>query len=162
AVIADKQGSNATLNLNNGRFQVSGSLFAGEEVIEGLQPSLGGNATIALGASSSVEVEQGDLTAGNAQITGQSASTLRVNGNVILGNLLGSTATMTITGAGSKLGWAQTLEVGQQPGTGTLNIQAGGSAAPDFTDRLASLAIGGQGSGTVTVDGNGSSLEATN
>jgi len=75
-----------------------------------------------------------------------------------LGLNAGSAGAATVTGTGSS--WTNTgnLNVGNS-GTGTLNIQSGGSVSSTSDTRIGYNA---GSTGTATVDGSGSSLSATN
>ena len=98
----------------------------------------------------------------NGTLTIQTGGDLVSNTSIFL-SLSGGTAVGTIDGVGSTISATQSLNVGFSDGTGTLNIQNGGTASADF------IGIGGSfsnipnspGDGTVNLTGNGSSIHTT-
>lgn len=107
------------------------------------------NSTVINGATAaSHSVSVGD--ANNGSLTISNGGILN-NTDVSLGGQVGSTGTLTVTGAGSSLNNARDLIVGNL-GTGTLAISQGGGVTTD------NLFVGSVGSGTVSIDGLGSQL----
>jgi T5SS/PEP-CTERM-associated repeat protein len=108
------------------------------------------------------------LTIGNAgtgTLTVESSGSVVGHGAVAIGELDGSTGTVTVTDAAgpaptpSSLTYGVTLVVGDD-GTGTLTINQGATVSP--TNGTGTIEIGAQGgSGTVAVDGSGSQLAGT-
>jgi T5SS/PEP-CTERM-associated repeat protein len=145
------------------------SIGAGSSVLQ--QGASGGGTFVGFfsGSNSSISVSgPGALltTANTLQIGGNGSGSLTVeNGgvanhtggasSVTIGNAVGSVGTATVTGVGSQLTTNNGLNVAFQ-GSGTLNIQAGGSV----TAQSGNSFIGNQAgsTGVVTLSGAGSSL----
>ncbi|HEX7341341.1 MAG TPA: autotransporter domain-containing protein [Rhodanobacteraceae bacterium] len=135
-----------------------------------------GDGTLSVDAKGSVDVA-GVLTVGN-QAKGTLAITgggvMAVHGSdangagAILGNAVGSTGEVTVSGAGSTL----TLDAGAQIGnfgSGSLTLQQGGVANIGLTKAYSETVVGlgyygaggpdaAKGTGTISVDGAGSTL----
>ncbi|QDT73263.1 hypothetical protein I41_24520 [Lacipirellula limnantheis] len=156
-------GANVTLNVDGGQVKSDGSLLLergttttisnvgrveGQNVVLG---SSGGTTTTTVTGSSSLLKARGTLFAGRA---GTSALNISAGGkaesvgSTIIGELAGASASVTVTGAGSRLDVGSSLTVGAG-GTGQLNIDAGG-----FVPVFGGVTVGS--SGTLFLTGGGS------
>ena len=120
----------------------------------------GGSGTVTVTGSGSSLTSSIDLLVGE-EGTGvlniSAGGSINTVGETVLGNQSGSSGTVTVTGSDSNLTSSVELLVGVN-GTGTLNIENGGSV-----NSLGLAAIGdhSSGNGTVNVTGSGSSLTAS-
>lgn len=132
--------SNVTLNVTGGRVESDGSIFlergttttvSSAGVIEGqnvtLGSSLGTTITSVTGANSLLKA-RGTLSAGRAGTSSLSISLggkAESLGSTIIGELAGASASVVVTGSGSRLDVGSSLTIGGS-GTGTLEIHSGG------------------------------------
>ena len=172
--ISDEPGVTGTVNVTGptSKLTVDGNFIVGNEGVGILTISGGGevshddfyNLAIIGGADTGV----GTVTVTGTGSLWDNASMLSVgysgtgtlnieNGGAVnvswlsdIGSKSGSTGTVTVTGANSKLTFDDDFAVGQN-GTGTLNILAGGEVS-----NKVGIIGGGTGEGTVTIDGPGS------
>ena len=140
---------------SNGTVTIQGAATAWTNTNELLVGHLGtGSLTLADGAAATAPtLTVGHTGSGELTLTG--GSTASFTGVSHLGDTLGSTATVTVTGPGSTLSFASSLFVGNF-GTATLNVSGGGTV----TCLRAFLGDDLGSSGTVVVDGAGSTFTA--
>ncbi len=147
--------------------------YTGATTVNGGTLQVSGGGTITQTSSLTVD------TGGTLKVDGTIASSVTATGNTIVGNsgtgtlniqnggtvtdvvgiigaLVGSTGTATVTGAGSTWSNSGALTVGYN-GTGTLNIQNGGMV----TDQVGNIGINSGSTGTVTVSGTGSTWSSS-
>lgn len=116
-----------------------------------------GNGTDRTGASGTVIVQGGSLLQGTVTANNSAAITL--------GNDVGTTGTVTVTGTSSRLSTSNyRLTIGSF-GSGSLTIANGATATTgaNYTDVEAALAVGAAvgGTGSLTITGAGSNLTAS-
>lgn len=140
---------------------VSTDWFMATNWSTGVVPTAGSAVVVDTTAPNATLISGGPALANGMSVglTGTGALTIANGGSLMsnlayVGNMAGSTGTATVTGAGS-LWNAQLLVVGSH-GTGTLAILNGG--AVDTTDWEVAIADHSGSSGSVTVDGKGSTL----
>jgi T5SS/PEP-CTERM-associated repeat protein len=139
ATLGDGSGSNGTLNINFGAFNVTGSDFTASQLI------VGNHGIGALNISNGARLNVPGF-----------------NSSVTLGNNAGGSGTVSISGAGSKWTNNNGLSVGGAGG-GTLTIENGGrlrcTSGAGSSDTIGTFP-GGHGAATVT--GPGSTWTCTN
>ena len=165
-------GGTGTLSLSNGGRYVFGSgtfqLVNGAVTIDGTGSKLSstnGAALLGNGATmtftnrgsfdNSISSFSAEFSMNSATVNVLSASTL-TTGNLTIGNVLGSNATLNVDGAGSSASANRTLYVGKGQ-TGALHITSGGVATGTSGVRVGNDA---GSSGTVTINGANSTLFA--
>jgi len=94
---------------------------------------------------------------GDGTVTVQHGGVASTTNDSRVGNLSGSVGTATVTGAGSQWNSGNHLYVGQN-GTGTLNVEAGGTV----TNNSGIVGFTAGASGTATVTGTGSQWNNSN
>lgn len=150
--IANNNGSTGTLNI------LSGGTITANEVDIGNNGS--GTAVAKVDGTGSVLTSNTNILLGN----GGSSGTLGVTngGNatavdgVTVGNSAGATGVATVDGAGSVLAAGTNFIIGAEGSTGSLKITNGGVATS-----ASDADVGQNGTGTMTVDGTGSSFTET-
>lgn len=138
-----------------------GNRGAGSARIEaGGSAAIAGTVTVGGGSDGTLDIDTG----GTMTVGGSDANGI----GFTVGNSAGTTGVVTISGAGSTL----TVDAGAQigfAGTGSLSVVDGGHASIGLTQAYSETLVGygfygwgadaGEGSGSITVDGAGSTLE---
>ena len=153
------------LNPGGAVFTLSGATATGSATDVRLGDSAGAAARINITNGASLSVSNGGAGffrvgfGGAGTLDINSGGRLSVDNQLIFANNVGATGTVTVDGANSKITLTSTanpLYVGLS-GTGTLEVKNGGAVSTG----LLSLGRYTGGTGTVTLDGNGSKIDVT-
>lgn len=138
----------------------------------------GSTGTLIVDSGSVAQADTGITVGGSTDRTGASGTVIVQGGSVLqatvaannsaamtIGNDVGTTGTVTVTGTGSRLTTSNyRLTIGSA-GTGSLTIASGATATTgaNYTDVEAALAVGAAvgGTGSLTITGTGSKLTAS-
>ena len=170
ATIGDEGYGMFTIN-NGGGFEAN-RVFIGGDQFDGVGEVTvtGPGSTLNVSLNSNVSLYRVGFNGGTGTLNvwdgADLTTTSTTQGDISLGEGLGSTGTLGVDGAGS-FAEAEDVVVGHG-GTGYLNITNGGHVEltdgtnPDVWVGLADNPVTGNGSGTVMVDGSGSELNVDN
>ena len=153
ATFIGNNGSGTATVTDGGRLRAGGSITIAEVAGSDGSLNVSGSSSV---AETDVDLYVGRRAAGSLNVS--SGGSMQVDRNAFVGGFAGSSGIATISGIGSQLQVANTLDVGFADDSATLNVNNGATTTAGKW-----VIVGDQATadGVVNVDGTGSSISST-